>query len=481
MANVIRTMIQLRRATTEQWLANKDVVPATGEPCFDLDLHTLKIGDGVLTYENLPVIGGEASVEVAADGKSIVLEDNVFKLVGFDEAETGAQPRKKADGTIEWIVPSTETVDGIQVTVAALKSDVADLQAIVGVADEGSDTLINRIAALETGVNTLNGDENVDGSVLKIVNDAINKFATDVTDDGVVNSYKELIDYVAGHGSEAANMAADITALQALVGTDPVSDQIAAAISEHDIVSKKENAALYKTVKYEVSSKPDTTLVDYRDKEIRVMCPADTQWALQNVGATGDASKYYIGFKAYAPSNDVVSFKEDLAEIIADETMYSFEGNEFAGVDAYGRKYSIVWLPVAKYDESTSTWTYYGKNSSKEKYIGWYYSVEWYDANGKIVASDTIRINLANEDCFNNIKPFYLANVENKIEKVSLGGTLLDIVEKQVNIPIGAGLKASGEIEIAEDGTIGVKEISIDKIVQVSGEDLVLDGGGAAN
>ena len=217
----LKMRIQLRRAHTDDWIANKDVVPAAGEPCFDLDLHTLKIGDGVLTYENLPVIGGEASIEVAADGKSIVLEDNVFKLVGFDAAETGAQPRKKADGTIEWIVPSTETVDGIQVTVSALQSDVASLQAIVGVADEGSDTLINRIAAVETGVSTLRGDENTEGSVLKIANDAINKFATDVTDDGVVNSYKELIDYVAEHGGEAAEMAANITALQALVGTDP--------------------------------------------------------------------------------------------------------------------------------------------------------------------------------------------------------------------------------------------------------------------
>ena len=477
----LKMRIQLRRAHTADWIANKDVVPAAGEPCFDLDLHTLKIGDGVLTYENLPVIGGEASIDVAADGKSIVLEDNVFKLVGFDAAETGAQPRKKADGTIEWIVPSTETVDGIQVTVAALQSDVASLQAIVGVADEGSDTLINRIAAVETGVSTLRGDENTEGSVLKIVNDAINKFATDVTDDGVVNSYKELIDYVAEHGGEAAEMAANITALQALVGTDPVSDQIAAAISEHDVSSKKENAALYKAIKYEISSKPVGTLVDYRDKEIRVMCPVDTAWTLQESGENADSSKYYIGFKAYAPSNDVVGFKEDLAEIISDETLYSFEGNEFAGIDTYGRKYSIVWLPVAKYDESTSTWTYYGKNSSKEKYIGWYYSVEWYNADGKVVASDTIRINLANEDCFNNIKPFYLANVENKIEKVALGGTLLDVVEKQVNIPIGAGLKASGEIEIAKDGTIGIKQISIDKVVQAPGEDLILDGGGASN
>lgn len=55
------------------------------------------------------------------------------------------------------------------------------------------------------------------GSVDKKVADAINKFATDVSDDGVVNSYKELIDWVATHGSEAAEMADAITALQGIV------------------------------------------------------------------------------------------------------------------------------------------------------------------------------------------------------------------------------------------------------------------------
>ena len=34
---------------------------------------------------------------------------------------------------------------------------------------------------------------------------------------------------------------------------------------------------------------------------------------------------------------------------------------------------------------------------------------------------------------------------------------------------------------IAEDGTIGIKEISIDKVVQSPDQDLILDGGGAAN
>ena len=182
---------------------------------------------------------------------------------------------------------------------------------------------------------------------------------------------------------------------------------------------------LYEKVKYEVSHKPIGTLVDHRDKEIRIMCPSNTEWVLQQSGEGADANKYYIGFKAYAPK-DVVSFKEDLAETINDDTMYYFEGNDFAGVDADGRQYSIVWLPVAEYDESSESWTYYGKKSSTEKYIGWYYSVEWYDANGVVIATDCIRINLSNEECHSSINPSYIMNVmatiDEKVENVLAEG-----------------------------------------------------------
>lgn len=53
----ILTVFQFRRDTTEGWTANKDIVPASGEPCYDTDLKILKIGDGVTTYGNLPTIG----------------------------------------------------------------------------------------------------------------------------------------------------------------------------------------------------------------------------------------------------------------------------------------------------------------------------------------------------------------------------------------------------------------------------------------
>ena len=183
MANIVRTVIQFRRDTAANWLLHKDVIPAAGEPCFELDTGVFKIGDGVTTYEHLKDKGG---VALSADGKSIVLEDGIFKLVGFDAAEVGAQPRKNADGNIEWVVPSTETVDGLQIAVAGLKTDVTNLQtditglkAIVGSADEGTGTLLSRVEGLEKEVNTI-----------------VSGFA----DDDKVNNLMELIEYVETHG-----------------------------------------------------------------------------------------------------------------------------------------------------------------------------------------------------------------------------------------------------------------------------------------
>ena len=475
-SKVIKTVFQFRRATFAEWEANKTVIPAAGEPCFITDQNVLKIGDGNTTFENLEPING-VKVAITADGKSVVMEDNIFKLAGFDAAEVGAQPRKTADGTIEWIVPSTDTLEGLQTTVATMQSDIAKLQAIVG-ADPGEDPLLTRVGALEGKVDVLNGDKTVEGSVKKIVADEINAFATKISDDEIVNTFTELIDYVSNHGGEAAALAADINNLYSLIGEEPIKDQIASAIATSGHIAESKTMAMFEQVKYEVSNKPVGALVDYREKEIRVMCPANTEWKLQQSGENADASKYYIGFKAYAPS-DAVSFKEDTAEIIADETMYSFENNEFAGIDVYGRKYSIIWLPVAAYDESAQTWTYYGATSNADHYVGWYYSVEWYDMEGVKIGTDRIRINLTNEDCHNEIKPFYMEGVvPNAIESISVGGTLLDIVNGKVDIPLGAGLKGSDEIEIEEDGTLRIKAMSFDKLMEGDNE-LVFDGGGA--
>ena len=86
--------------------------------------------------------------------------------------------------------------------------------------------LEGKIKANADAIDVLNGEG--EGSVKKAIDEAINKFATDVTNDEVVNSYKELIDWAAEHGADAAEMAAGIAAnktaveaLASLVGELP--------------------------------------------------------------------------------------------------------------------------------------------------------------------------------------------------------------------------------------------------------------------
>ena len=486
----IKMTIQLRRDTAANWELYKNIVPAAGEPCFVTDKNILKIGDGVTPFEKLEPING-VKFELAADGKSIVLDNNVLKLMGFDSAEVGAQPRKNAEGFIEWVVPvADERMDGLLVEVSTLRTDVTGLQTDVADLKESVDsysnnntTLLSRLGSLENKV-----DGTGDGTVDAKIDAKINAWAEKVTDNGAIDTIQELFNYAATHGNEFKGVVNDIADLKNKTGDKPVSDQIDEAIKNSGhmskteavdtLLSKIEAAATLQRVKYEISSKPEGTIVDYRDKEIRVMCPADTKWVKQNVGAGGNGNMYYMGFKAYAPEG-AVSFKEGDRGVIEDE-IFTFD-DAFAGVDEFGRKYSICWLALASYDSDTDSWTYFGNNSSAKKYVGWTYCVEWYDANGIMIGSDSVRINLTNEACHNILEPYYITNMA-MVKEVVVNGTLLDIIDGRVNITIpepALSVKGSDEIAVAEDGTLSIKSISFSKIAQEEGEVIVMDGGSA--
>ena len=182
--------------------------------------------------------------------------------------------------------------------------------------------------------------------------------------------------------------------------------------------------AVYSERKYEITNGLfDDSRVLYRDGEIRVMYSKNTVFTKQNVGEGGDPNRYYFGFRAYAPEG-AVGFKEDTDKVINNQTLYSFVDNPTAGTDKYGRKYSIVWLPAAAIEED-DRWTYFGDQSSREKYVGWYYSVEWYDANGKVIDSDCIRINLSNEDCHNSNLPYYMNDFATKLSIEEIGNAIV--------------------------------------------------------
>ncbi len=103
---------------------------------------------------------------------------------------------------------SATTLAGYGITDGMTKTEIE--QAIEDAQYDDTD-LEARVKANEDAIGVLNGNSSVDGSVDKKVADAINAFATAVSDDDTVNTYKELIDYAAEHGSEFTELVGEVT------------------------------------------------------------------------------------------------------------------------------------------------------------------------------------------------------------------------------------------------------------------------------
>lgn len=54
--------IQVRRGTAAAW-ESANPIPLSGEPCYEIDTNTLKFGDGVTNYLDLPAYGGGGDIE----------------------------------------------------------------------------------------------------------------------------------------------------------------------------------------------------------------------------------------------------------------------------------------------------------------------------------------------------------------------------------------------------------------------------------
>ena len=80
-----------------------------------------------------------------------------------------------------------------------------------------------------------------------------------------------------------------------------------------------------------------------------------------------------------------------------------------------------------------------------------------------------------------------LDGVDNVIEAVKINGTALTVNNKEVNIPIAGNSQlgvvlsssANNKISIANDGTMEVNSLNINKLTQTNEDELVLDGGNA--
>lgn len=445
---------------------------------------------------------------------------------------SGLEPRAAADGTLAWYEPNTSTVAGLESAIAALQEqDNLHTEAINLLLDESKNYLTKEGGTLTGDLVLADGSKaaservvdtkiesaiNSAGHITRVIVDELpsveeakvntiymvrkeNGFVEWMLIDGVLEEIGttdiDLSTYIEKVENATPNNIAILTEDGALVDGSLAIDAVKNHLENTEVhISSEERAAWNENIlateentsaltalrasaemkKFAISSTPVGTKVNYSDSEIRVMVPADTEWQHQNVGAGGNANMYYMAFRAYAPDN-AESFREGDQGVLED-TLLTFEGG-FAGIDELGRKYSVVWLALAQYDTATETWTYFGKSSSVNRYIGWNYVVEWYDKDGNVIYNDSIRINLSNENCHENVLPYFMGGV---VKNVSVNGTLLETANNAVSITTPDFIKDSDEITVNEDNSLSINAISTSKLVQDENEELILNGGGAA-
>lgn len=200
--------------------------------------------DAITAIKDGTTIDSFADVETALAGKQAA-GDYATKAQAQayadakDAAITAAQnAADKAQGEVDALEPVVDgkadkatTLAGYGITDAYTKSEV---DAAIEASEYDDTALAARVSVNETAISTLNGTG--DGSVSKTVTNAINDFATKISDDGTVNTFKEMIDYAAEHNSDFTAALGDIednkNAIDKLNGDATTAGSVAKTVAD---------------------------------------------------------------------------------------------------------------------------------------------------------------------------------------------------------------------------------------------------------
>ena len=166
------------------------------------------------------------AADIVSKVESSVYEAKVAELVKAD-SDNLAEAKKHADDLktaidAAYVAADTQVLTDAKAYADSLVYDDTQVKA--------------DIKANADAIAVLNGTDTVDGSVAKAVKDAINEFAAEVSDDNTVNTFKELVEYAATHGSEFSTLAGEVqantNALATLNGTAEQAGSVAKAVKD---------------------------------------------------------------------------------------------------------------------------------------------------------------------------------------------------------------------------------------------------------
>lgn len=177
------------------------------------------------------------------------VKKNTEAIAAINNADTGIlkQAKTYADGKDATITAAQTAADKAQAaidTLAGKVGTVAKDKTVVQMIQDAQAAATYDDAAVKAdikknadAIGVLNGTSAVDGSVDKKVADAINEFSTKISDNGTVDTFKELIDYAATHKDEYSTLSGDVqkntTAIATLNGdgAGSVDKKVADAIA----------------------------------------------------------------------------------------------------------------------------------------------------------------------------------------------------------------------------------------------------------
>lgn len=180
-------------------------------------------GLGSAAYTDSTAYDTKGAAQTAEDNAKAYADGKDTAIAAAKKAGTDAQDAVNALSGKVGTVPENKTVVEM----------ISDAQT----AATYNDTEVKAgIKANADAITKLNGTSAVEGSVDKKVADAINEFATKVSDDQTVNTFKELIDYAADHKDEYSTLSGEVqankTAIATLNGKDTDAGSVAKTVRD---------------------------------------------------------------------------------------------------------------------------------------------------------------------------------------------------------------------------------------------------------
>lgn len=449
-------------------------------------------------------------VILAGDGKTIsVSDDGVISLYGIDgslEEAKSYQPVYR-NGALTWVELSSTTVEGLQTLIEGLRTDVDAINAKIGTVEENK-TVVQMITEAQEAATY--DDTALSGRVTAIENDylktadktalqseistakaeAISEAVAAVVGEGTsadFDTLKEIADWILSDTTGAASLVTRISAIESdyLKTADKTALQGEIDALETLVGTLPDGAVSTNVVDYIQEAINGLKIGDYaKASELtalaeRVTTLEEKVAALETVGAEKNVINSVDEAEFTVDSTRKLSVKEIAMDKItglpaALEQKVSVQAGYRMITDAEGEKLEKLVLSEDGTVEVSGTIAA-GNVDGLESWI--------------TTRAATLK-GLSENNLTDALKTKIESSQANVIEIVKVNGVAVEVSaeDKSVNIPMATaaalgvvkGTDAENGIAVADDGTMSVNSVNVNKLVQTEGDSIVLDGGNSA-